>query len=189
MNGMKICEFLWIAFFVIWVIWGLRTKATQQRENVSSRLSYIALPIVAYFLMFTKNVSYPWLLTRILPANLWVVALGVIINVVGLMFAIWARAYLGGNWSSAVTVKVGHELVRTGPYRRVRHPIYTGMVSATLGTAVVRGEVRGIIAVVLLYYGFHIKSRIVEQTMTRTFGAAYEDYSRKTGAIVPRWPS
>ncbi|HTV65965.1 MAG TPA: isoprenylcysteine carboxylmethyltransferase family protein, partial [Bryocella sp.] len=88
--------------------------------------------------------------------------------------------------SGAVTVKVGHELVRTGPYRWVRHPIYSGMVLAMLGTALVRHQVRGVIAVVLSYIGFKIKSRIEEATMSATFGAAYADYSSTTGAILPR---
>jgi protein-S-isoprenylcysteine O-methyltransferase Ste14 len=83
-------------------------------------------------------------------------------------------------------VKVGHELVRSGPYQWVRHPIYSGMVLAMLGSAVVRHEVRGLIAVVLLYAGFTIKSRIEEQAMTATFGPEYVRYASTTGAILPK---
>jgi protein-S-isoprenylcysteine O-methyltransferase Ste14 len=85
-----------------------------------------------------------------------------------------------------VTVKVGHELVRTGPYRWVRHPIYTGFLLGLLGTALVRGQVRGFVGVVVLYVGLKMKSKIEERTMAGVFGAHYEDYSRSTGAIVPR---
>ncbi len=118
--------------------------------------------------------------------KVWSNALGIAITLAGIAFAMWARVYLGGNWSSSVTVKVGHQLVRTGPYRFVRHPIYTGLISSLFGTAIVRHQVRGIIAVVLAYVGFKIKSRIEERTMISTFGAQYDEYSRTTGAIVPR---
>ncbi len=112
--------------------------------------------------------------------------LGVALTAAGIGFAIWARLYLGGNWSGAVTVKVGHELVRTGPYRFVRHPIYTGLITALLGTGLLRAQVRGLIALVLIYAGFKMKSKIEERAMISTFGTAYEEYRRSTGAIVPK---
>ena len=112
--------------------------------------------------------------------------LGIAITAAGLLFTIWARTYLGRNWSGTVTVKVGHQLIRSGPYRWVRHPIYSGLILATIGTAIVRGQVRGIVAVVLLWIGFVMKSRIEERVMAATFGPEYEEYSRTTGAIVPR---
>lgn len=186
MDGISICGYLWIGFFLIWVIWGIRTKPVQRRENVSSRLSYSALSVVAFYLMFSGDVPQGWLRIKLFSANRWTDALGVAVTAGGMAFAIWARAYLGGNWSSSVTVKVGHELVRTGPYRWVRHPIYTGLILAMLGTALERRQVRGLIGVLLLYIGFKIKSRIEERTMTSTFGAAYDDYSQTTGAIVPK---
>jgi protein-S-isoprenylcysteine O-methyltransferase Ste14 len=123
---------------------------------------------------------------RVLPAEPWVAALGVAVTAAGLLFAIWARAYLGSNWSGTVTVKVGHQLIRTGPYRWVRHPIYSGMILAMIGTAINIGQLRGVVAVVLLWIGFIMKSRIEERFMTNTFGAEYTEYSHTTGAIVPR---
>jgi protein-S-isoprenylcysteine O-methyltransferase Ste14 len=185
MRAMAICVYLWFAWFVIWMLWALRGKRTQQRESVSSRLSYMVLNLVAFWLIFF-DVPQPWLRTRLYSPNLWTDSLGIAITATGLAFSVWARAYLGSNWSGAVSVKVGHELVRTGPYRWVRHPIYSGMILALLGTALVRHQVRGLIAVVLAYVGFKIKSKIEEQTMSATFGSAYADYSSTTGAILPR---
>ncbi len=189
MTAIQICEYLWIGFFVIWVIWGLRTKPVQQREKISSRLSYAIITFAAYYLMFAGEVPREYLRASLFTPSLWSDALGVVITIAGIAFAMWARIYLGGNWSSAVTVKVGHQLVRSGPYRFVRHPIYTGLISSLVGTAIVRHQARGVIAVVLAYIGFKIKSKIEERTMTATFGAQYDEYSRTTGAIVPRlWP-
>lgn len=186
MSGMQVCEYLWIAFVVLWMIWALRTKPAQYREGVSSRLSYTLLTVVAFYCLFTAGPPEDWLHIRLLQGNLATEVLGVALTAAGLGFAVWARAYLGGNWSSSVTVKVEHQLIRTGPYRWVRHPIYSGMILAMIGTAIARGEVRGVIAVVLLYAGFKIKSKIEEQAMISTFGAEYDAYSRSTGAIMPK---
>lgn len=186
---MVVCGCVWAAFLVVWIVWGLKTKPTQAREGASSRLSYIPLTIAGAYLMFSGDVPKEFLRARIFNPNIVTNTVGVAITIAGVAFAIWARAYLGGNWSSAVTVKVGHQLIRSGPYRWVRHPIYTGMILGFCGTAIVRHQVRGLIAIVLLYLGFKIKSKIEERTMTETFGSQYEDYSRTTGAIVPRlWP-
>lgn len=185
-KDVSLCGCLWIGFAVIWLIWGIRGKPVQTREGVSSRLSYMVLTFAAFYLMFSGEVPRDWLRLRFLPEGLWTEVLGVAITAAGLGFAVWARAYLGGNWSSTVTVKVGHELVRSGPYRWVRHPIYSGMVLAMFGTAIEHRQVRGFVAVVLLYAGFKIKSRIEEQAMAATFGPEYAEYMSTTGAIVPR---
>jgi protein-S-isoprenylcysteine O-methyltransferase Ste14 len=186
MDGMAVCGWLWIAFAVAWTVWAIRTKPTQVREGISSRLSYMVLTIAAFYTMWGRDANREWLRLVLFPANPWITALGVALTAVGLGFAAWARAYIGTNWSGAVTVKVGHQLITTGPYRWVRHPIYSGMILAMLGTALERQQVRGIVAVVLLYAGFKIKSKIEEHAMTNTFGAEYDDYSRTTGAIVPK---
>lgn len=186
MSGMSICGYLWSAFFVIWLLWAISAKRTQTRESFRSRIPYLVFTAAAFYAMFSREVAFGWMGQRILPRDLWVANLGIAITAAGLLFAIWARAYLGGNWSGAVTVKVGHQLIRTGPYRWVRHPIYSGMILALLGTAINRGQLRGAIAVVLLWIGFTIKSHIEERFMTVTFGREYEEYSRTTGGIVPR---
>ncbi len=186
MSGMSVCGYLWVAFFVLWVIWAIKAKPVERREGVSSRLSYTVLTVAGFYAMFSRDVPENWMKIRLFPASPWSEGLGIAVTVAGMLFALWARAYLGGNWSSSVTVKVGHQLVRTGPYRWVRHPIYSGIILAMLGTALERRQVRGFVAVVLLYVGFTIKSRIEERTMASTFGAEYQEYSRGTGAIVPR---
>jgi protein-S-isoprenylcysteine O-methyltransferase Ste14 len=185
-NGILVCKYLWVAFYLLWLVWALRTKPTRSRESAASRLSYIVPIIFAYLLMFTRHAANGWLQAQLLPDDPWIQVLGIAICVAGLLFAVWARLYLGGNWSSSVTVKVGHELIRNGPYRWVRHPIYSGLVLAMLGTAVANRQVRGVIAVILAFLGFTIKSRIEERAMTHTFGPEYEEYSRNTGGILPK---
>lgn len=186
MSGMMICGCLWVVWGIVWLLWAMRVKPTQQRESVSSRLSYTVVTAAGFWVIFAGDVPQGWLRIRLWHANLWTEVLGVAITAAGLAFAIWARFYLGTNWSGAVTVKVDHQLVRSGPYRWVRHPIYFGMILAMAGTAMERRQVRGIIAVLLLYVGFKIKSKIEERTMIATFGTQYDDYSRTTGGILPK---
>ena len=83
-------------------------------------------------------------------------------------------------------LREGHELIRSGPYRYVRHPIYTGILLAMVGTFLANGKVRGALAVVFVWIGWTIKSRMEEEFMVRNFGSKYEDYRRTTGALIPR---
>jgi protein-S-isoprenylcysteine O-methyltransferase Ste14 len=123
---------------------------------------------------------------RLIPHNIFLEILAVTLTALGIAFAIWARFYIGQNWSSAVTIKVGHQLIRTGPYAWVRHPIYSGLLLAMIGAAFARREVRGVLAFVLLWLGFWMKSRMEEGFMRKTFGEEYAEYSQSTGALIPR---
>ena len=110
---------------------------------------------------------------------------GLALTVAGILFAAWARFYLGGNWSLSVTVKQGHTLIRGGPYAAVRHPIYSGLSLAVLGTALAVGEFRGLVAVGLVVFGFRHKSLMEERFMREEFGAGYERYCREVKALIP----
>jgi protein-S-isoprenylcysteine O-methyltransferase Ste14 len=92
--------------------------------------------------------------------------------------------HLGRNWSATVTVKESHTLIRTGPYRYVRHPIYSGILLALLGTAVAIGERRGFVAVAVALVGIAWKASVEERRMRETF-PEYAQYRRKTAALVP----
>jgi len=186
MDAMRICSALWMALSLVWLVPLLRTKRTQERADFGSRLLYGIPVIVAFYLLFSNNAHFGWLGSRIIPQNTWVEGIAVLLTGAGIAFAIWARFYLGQNWSSAVSIKVGHQLIRTGPYAWVRHPIYSGLLLATLGTALARREPRGLIAAVLLSLGFWIKSRMEEGFMRKAFGPQYQEYSRSTGALIPR---
>ena len=186
MTTMQICSLIWTALLLVWLIAWLRTKRTQERAPFASRLAY-GVPVgLASWLLFSDNLPFPWLQDRIIPKNIYTEAAAIALTALGIGFAIWARFYLGQNWSSAVSIKVGHQLIRTGPYSLVRHPIYSGMILAIIGTAIARRDSRGFVSVVLLWLGFLIKSRMEERFMRKTFGPEYENYAQSTGAIFPR---
>jgi protein-S-isoprenylcysteine O-methyltransferase Ste14 len=103
----------------------------------------------------------------------------------GVALAIWARTILGRNWSATVTVKQDHTLVRSGPYSAVRHPIYSGLLLASLGTALAIGELHSLLAVGIGLVGFRIKSKLEEQFMMEQFGREYEEYRQHSWALLP----
>jgi protein-S-isoprenylcysteine O-methyltransferase Ste14 len=122
---------------------------------------------------------------EILPHIALLQITGAVICVCGLVFTLWARHTLAGNWSSDVTFKQGHELIRTGPYRFVRHPIYTGLLIMQAGTAILIGQLRGPISLALVGIGFWTKLRQEERLLIRHFPDAYPAYQREVKALVP----
>src|SRR5579864_1028001 len=120
MNAMRICSFLWLLLWLVWLGAWLRTKKTQELAGFGSRLRYGAPVVLAFYLLFSENLPFRWLELRFIPHNIVLEILAVTLTAVGIAFAIWARFYIGQNWSSAVTIKVGHQLIRTGPYAWVR---------------------------------------------------------------------
>jgi len=93
--------------------------------------------------------------------------------------------HLGRNWSSSVTIKQGHELITSGPYTMVRHPIYTGILTGFMGTVIALSQVRGLIAFVLIFFVLWLKLRREEQWMRSQFGETYTTYAHKTASMVP----
>ena len=121
---------------------------------------------------------------RFLPAGDFFPVLGTVLLAAGLGFSVWARRHLGRNWSAHVVVKKDHELVRTGPYRYVRHPIYTGILLAFLGMVLAVGEWRSLLAMGFVLLSFAIKSGEEERRMGEVF-PEYEQYRRETAALIP----
>lgn len=110
---------------------------------------------------------------------------GVVLCVAGLVFCVWARFTLGRNWSGVVTFKAGHELITSGPYAFVRHPIYTGMLTMVVGTVIVQGHLAGIIAIPLIFVSFWIKLRYEEKIMSEKFPDDYAAYQRRVKRLIP----
>jgi hypothetical protein len=108
-----------------------------------------------------------------------------VICLLGLALAIWSRIALAGNWSSTVTLKKGHELVERGPYRFMRHPIYSAILLMAAGTAATFDRLACWLGFLLLFLGFWIKLRQEERLMTLHFPAEYPGYKKRVRALVP----
>ena len=179
---------LWIAWYLYWYISALGAKTTVRIESVGSRAAYLVPLIIGGCLIFFPPdlfESWPWLNAQVLPATLQTYWLGVAMLAAGLLFSVWARAHLGRNWSDRITVKQGHELIRSGPYGWVRHPIYTGLLCAFLGSAVASDQLRGFVGFVLCMASCVRKLHIEERFMREQFGEEYRRYAATTPALVP----
>ena len=151
---------LWVAWLAAWWLAAIRTKRTLRRESLGSRLTYTVPLWIAAWLLASSRVPTVALNARFVPRANWLYATSVVLVVVGLGFAAWARVYLGRNWSAAVTLKHDHELIRSGPYRWVRNPIYTGILIALAGSALARGQWSGVLAVAIAFGSFWYKARL-----------------------------
>jgi protein-S-isoprenylcysteine O-methyltransferase Ste14 len=170
------------------VLGGLGAQRQADAAPFASRFTNIVPLVIGALLVAVPTIPSPLFATRILPATPATYWSGVTLVFLGLAFAIWARLHIGSNWSGTVTVKENHVLIRTGPYSIVRHPIYTGLLAAILGSGVARGELRLVWALVLCTIGFIIKLRLEERWMRQEFGDEYARYSAEVPALVPFWP-
>jgi protein-S-isoprenylcysteine O-methyltransferase Ste14 len=175
---------VWLAWIVYWKLAALDTKPVARRDGAGQRWLYF-LPVIAAFLCFWSPLWIPALRVRLFGSGEMPYLAGTGLLVAGLLFTVWARVVLGRNWSNVVTVKVDHELVRSGPYRWVRHPIYTGLLVALAGSALAQNLLADLPVVPLAFLGFWIKLRREEDWMRQQFGASYEAYCAHTARLIP----
>jgi len=178
---------LWFLFGLYWIVSALKLKKTKKRESWGQRFRYVLPLAAAFYLLSRPEAHYGWLGARFVPESDAAGWVGVALTAAGVGIAIWARWHLGTNWSGVVTLKEGHELIRSGPYRNIRHPIYTGILLALLGTAVALGEVRGLLAVAIAWLSFYTKARREESFLTQEFGDRFGEHSKHTGMFLPRF--
>ena len=176
---------LWGGFFAYWWITALGNRSPVKRTvGRFGFLTTMALP--AGLIIVAAGIFIPSLYTiTVLPDSLPVAILGLVIVIAGIAFAILARVHLGRNWSSQPAIRENHTITRTGPYSIVRHPIYTGILTGILGTAIATGAMIAFVSLFVILVLFLIKIRIEEQFLLEEFGSGYEQYKRDVKAIVP----
>jgi protein-S-isoprenylcysteine O-methyltransferase Ste14 len=176
----------WVLWLAIWVALCGQVKRVARREGLWLRVAHIGpMVLAAFLLLFSTPHGSTWLERPLLPRRDWMLDAGALLVVSGLALAVWARLILSGNWSGTVTLKHGHELIRTGPYAWVRHPIYTGLLTAMLGNAIAIDEIRGVLALTILAAAFLKKLRTEEAFMIEAFGGSYIHYRSVTAALIP----
>jgi protein-S-isoprenylcysteine O-methyltransferase Ste14 len=177
----------WIVFGVYWIIAAARTNRAKKREPAGEWLLRFTLMGSAFILLYKSDANWGWLNERFIPHLAWARGLGAALACAGIAFAIWARNHIGRYWSGSVSLRADHQLIRTGPYSRIRHPIYTGILVALLGTVLVIGRYRALLAFAIILVGFIWKSRREERLLADEFGPAFEEHKRLTGFFLPRW--
>jgi protein-S-isoprenylcysteine O-methyltransferase Ste14 len=171
----------WVLFSIYWEIAAKNAAAAKKSESTASRGVHVVLTNLALLL---EIFQFPWL-GRFLTVSFWTIAAGLGVEAIGLIVAIWARRHLGQNWSGEITIKVEHELIKSGPYRRLRHPIYTGLLTMYAGTTLVTGTWLAIVGFLMAAFAYWRKIRLEEANMRVAFGAGYDAYCAETWALVP----
>jgi protein-S-isoprenylcysteine O-methyltransferase Ste14 len=185
MRFLLIAKILWVLCGVYWLISATDVKKTMQREESGKRLFYLFFWLFGVLLIFTNDFPVSFLYRPVYIKNKTIEWAGLICCMTGLIFAVWARATLGRNWSGRVTIKEGHELIMHGPYAVTRNPIYSGFLLGFLGSACLEGLIKGFLGLFILFIGMILKIYREENFMKENFGKKYQDYSTRVKRLIP----
>jgi protein-S-isoprenylcysteine O-methyltransferase Ste14 len=177
---------LWLGWVAYWFAAARHTAANQRIESWRTGFSYRILLLFGIVLLAFS--SRPRISARY---HLWsstalTLSVGLFLIAIGLGIAIWARRHLGKYWSGRITLKVDHRLIQSGPYGWVRHPIYSGLLLALLGTVITIGTPQACVGVAVIFIAVVRKMALEEQWMAAQFGNEYEVYRRRVNALIPR---
>ena len=178
-------HWLWAIWAGIWLLASRWSAPTLERETLRAHLFVHGLMAVAWVLLLGMLHRPSWLAATLSPLASFGPPLGLGLTVLGLAFSVWARAHLGRLWSVAATFKVDHVLVQTGPYGMVRHPIYTGLLTAVLGTSLAHATASAALGFTLFLVACLLKVRHEEHLLMRHFAERYDVYRREVRALIP----
>lgn len=173
---------IWVGFWTYWLIRARATVADEKTRGLSLDRVHQTVVIASLAVMLGAlrafgiegpQVLRPW------------DRLGLSLTIFGLGFSVWAREYLGQFWSGAITKKEGHQIIQSGPYSIVRHPIYTGFLIATLGTAVASGRAEAFVALAIFWASYILKVRREDAWLKAELGPPYQDYARRVKGLIP----
>jgi protein-S-isoprenylcysteine O-methyltransferase Ste14 len=174
-----------MSWLIYWMIAARRTAATRQEESKASRTSYTVLLAIGVIFLFSRQPDIVPLRFVLLRQSLVITSIGLCLVVLGLSISIWARRHLGKYWSGQITLKENHKIIKSGPYGFVRHPIYSGLVLALLGTMVTTGTFRSLLGFALIVLSLVGKLMLEERWLCAHLGMEYEQYRRQVKALIP----
>jgi len=186
-EAFHLSQKIWFAWAVLWLLMAAWSKPSKRREFPWQRLEHVIPMIIGFLFLYNHNFAWKFLGDRIIPQNDGVTILGLVLTAGGLIFAVWARIALGANWSGTVTIKSGHNLIRRGPYKWIRHPIYTGILISFLGTVLLLGEVRALCGFAFVVLALYRKARREERFLSEEFGEGFAEHAKHTGMFLPRF--
>lgn len=174
-------ELFWVLFLLYWLLSSFNSKAYVRRNYVSWGVRLLIVVIV--YLLYSVPAVGSYLVATEKAVPYWLQWTGVALSACGILFAIWARVNLGRNWGTPMSLKKDAELVTSGPYAYVRHPIYSGFLLGALGSCFV--SIWWVIPLLLLFVYFVYSAKTEEKIMTNEFPAAYPDYMKRTKMLIP----
>ena len=181
--GILISIALLCLFSLYWEAAAGRAAETKSQESRWSRSIHLMLVTAAQLLLLFP---VPGLRARFLPDATGLVVAGIMLEILFLVLAVWARQLLGRNWSGAIAVKLDQQLIRSGPYRFVRHPIYSALLGAYASIAVISGELHALLGLLLVCVAYWRKIQLEEQVLNTLFGPVYKEYCSAVRAVIPR---
>ena len=180
MSPLDLCGYLWLIWSGVWFVAARLAAANAMTESRWQRAQHVVPLALAFAFVFLGDaLSERWVLPKFLGE------LGVALTFAGLTFAIWARLHLGRYWSGTITLKTDHRVIRTGPYRWVRHPIYTGLLCALLGSSLCASTLLGSLATPLALLTCWIKIRREERLLSSSLGEEYQRYKDEVPCLIP----
>ncbi|MCL4437677.1 isoprenylcysteine carboxylmethyltransferase family protein [Patescibacteria group bacterium] len=174
----------WLIFLIYWGVSAVGVKKDVRRLSGHYIIRFTIAAIIIFIVILKPSgverfLNYSWTAPDSILKNI-----GAAICALGVALAIWARWHLGKNWSPRPSVKENHELITSGPYRFVRHPIYTGMITALFGSALA-GSFFWLIIFIVSGAVFVNRVRIEEGLMEQQFPKKYAEYKKRTKALIP----
>lgn len=170
----------WLIFLLYWLVSAIGVKKTIKRNHWWQGSLFRIIILIAFLQVFNLHAfQYFAAYSKITPSNPITSVIGVILCAGGIFFAIWARTHLGKNWGMPMSRKENPELVTSGPYRLVRHPIYTGILLAMLGT-LLTSDILWVAPLIFIFIYFIYSAKMEEKLMLRQFPNEYAIYRKKT---------
>ncbi len=186
-RAFHIEEQAWMIWSVWWLAMAFFSKSTKRRESPLQRIEHLLPALLGFTLVFRGGFGGARLARPIFVLSPTFRAICVVVTILGLLFAVWARLALGANWSGTITIKTNHQLIRRGPYRWIRHPIYTGMLAALLATAITQGLLSGAVGFAFVFIALFRKARREELFLSQEFGEGFAEHRQHTGMFLPRF--
>ena len=177
---------LGLTWSLLGTYWATSSKSVASGEFRFYRLLRLLVLAVTFSLLFWQQTAIGILGQRFIPSSATIMFCGFAAALLGMSIALWARIHLGKFWSDEVVLQSDHQLISTGPYSRLRHPIYSGVLLGVLGTAVMLREWRGLLAFALLLINYAIKAKKEEKLLAAQFGTRFIAHAARTGFLLPR---
>ncbi len=176
---------VWATWEIYWSVsaWGVKRAAS--KEPLATRIPVVIGLLLGFSMLLVPGWYGPFFGQRFLLANDLIYFAGLALLLSGVYWGFWARHTLGSNWSGRVTIKEDHELITRGPYRFVRHPIYTGVLFSYAGTTLALGQVGNLFAIAIMVVVFSHKIRLEEKVLDQHFGSKYADYRKTAKTLIP----
>jgi protein-S-isoprenylcysteine O-methyltransferase Ste14 len=175
----------WLVLWLVWLPGYFTSKRTVDRPERGKQLVALFYIYAGFALIFSHGGFGSFLGIRVTPEMHLLGQIGLGLDLVGILFAIWARWALGRNWSNVMALKEKHELVQTGPYGIVRHPIYTGMLLGVLGTAMTTGLLASYLGFICMLIGLLIRTQSEDRLMAKQFPETHPSYRQRTKKLIP----